>query len=45
MNEALHTVSDALRYFAERALACWEGSDADEAIEAMNKAADILDKN
>ena len=32
-----------LRHFADRVLVCWEGSDADEAAETMNRAADLLD--
>jgi hypothetical protein len=45
IDNGVDIVSDALRHFAERALSCWEGSDADEAIEVMNQAASILDKN
>lgn len=33
-----------LRYFAERAKVCWEGSDADDAVEVLLAAADLLEK-
>jgi hypothetical protein len=42
--DKLDTVS-ALRHFAELAPACWEGSDADDVISVMLKAADLLDIN
>lgn len=37
------STAELLRYFAERAKVCWEGSDADEAVEVLLRAADLLD--
>ena len=38
-----YKISHNLRHFALRALACWDGSDADKAVETMFLAADLLD--